>query len=135
MDARQRLLDALAEVERLGQESVRGIHGPAPWHVSDRRRTARGVSIASNNGIAVAVAPQFGVEGFAEIDAPLIVALHSLLPTLSALREVVEMHELGTGGLCRACSYIDDEDCVEGEEYPCSTIRTLTRQFEEEPKA
>ena len=132
MDARQRLLDALAEVERLGQESVRGIHGPAPWHVSDRRRTARGVSIASNNGIAVAVAPQFGVEGFAEIDAPLIVALHSLLPTLSAVKEVVEDHEPDAAGICKACHPIYSGRMRVGTKYPCSTIRTLTRQFEEE---
>ena len=76
MDARQRLLDALADVDRLKVTHTK----QEVWQY-----------------------------------------LYALLPTLSAVREVVEMHN-GRFGFC--------VDCDRGD--PCPTLRTLTRQFEEE---
>lgn len=101
MDARQRLLDALAEVERLDKE-VENLRSRGEqelgffwqWDTAVRARNA---------------------------------ALHALLPTLAALREVVEMHgwdvdALRDGEVCRHCDH----------DWPCPTLSTLTRQFEED---
>jgi len=88
MDARQRLLDALAEVEskRSAYEKARGVGN----NIYARDELWR--------------------------------SLYYFIPTLAALREVVEMHKRANAG-----------SDAHPHEHPCpTTIRTLTRQFEEE---
>ena len=91
MDARTKLLDALAEVERL-DKACRGRAISRSFERSQHERS---------------------------------LALHSLLPTIAALKEVVKMHERWDRNpkLCRSCRE---------EFWPCPTLRALTRQFEEE---
>lgn len=82
MDARQRLLDALADVDRLKVTHTK----QEVWQY-----------------------------------------LYAILPTLSSLRDELEAHCKGhhSGLMVDICVKCDDR-------WPCPTLRTLTRQFEEE---